>query len=263
MTSSSVPTGRPLGLVTGASSGIGLELARELANRGWDLVIVAEDSQIHEVATELDATDVTAIQADLATREGNDEVLSLLAKNGRQLDIAAINAGVGVGGPLTETSMDDHLNLVALNVASTVQLGKTIAELMVAAGEGRMLFTSSVASQMPGPLNSTYAASKSFVQSFAEALHEELKDKGVTVTALMPGPTNTEFFERADMQNTTIGQGPKDDPADVARQALDAAIAGDDHVVTGTSNRLQTALAALLPDKLKAKVHQRMNDTQD
>lgn len=254
---------RPLALVTGASSGIGRELARELAEREHDLIIVAEDQAIHDAARELSTiTGVRAVQADLATSEGNEAVLDAVERDGRGLSVAAINAGVGVGGPLVDTDLEDHQRLVAVNVMSTVHLGKRVAEQMVEDGEGRILFTSSVASQMPGPLNSTYAASKSFVQSFAEGLRQELSDTGVTVTALMPGPTDTDFFQRADLEDTRLGRSPKDDPARVAREGIDALMNGHDHVVTGSSkNRLQTALGTLLPDPVKAKLHQRLNSS--
>jgi short-subunit dehydrogenase len=260
MTTTDHSIDRELALVTGASSGIGLELARELARRGYDLIVAAEDDRIRLLPAELDEVTVTPVQTDLATRAGNDELLRTVAENRAPLSVAAINAGIGVGGPLVETSTDDHLRLVELNVASTVQLGKEIATRMVEQGHGKMLFTSSVASQMPGPLNTTYAASKSFVQSFAEGLHQELEPNGVTVTALMPGPTDTEFFERADLEDTKIGQGSKDDPSEVAAEGLDAMDHGRDHVVAGsTSNTLQAALAALLPDSVKAKLHETMN----
>ncbi|MRJ75258.1 SDR family NAD(P)-dependent oxidoreductase [Aeromicrobium sp. SMF47] len=252
---------RPLALVTGASSGIGRELARELAERGYDLIVVAEDDAIHEVARELDAiTAARAVQADLATTAGNLATLAALDDDPRRPAAAAINAGVGVGGPLVDTDLDDHLRLVAVNVTSTVHLGKAVAERMVAEGDGRLLFTSSIASQMPGPLNTTYAASKSFVQSFAEGLRQELRDSGVTVTALMPGPTDTDFFDRADLEGTHLDEGHKDGAEQVARQGVDAMLEGRDHVVTGTRlNAIQAALSSLLPDPLKAKLHGKMN----
>jgi short-subunit dehydrogenase len=254
--------GRPLGLVTGASAGIGQELARELVEQGYDLLVVAEDEGIGDIAAELsDRGDVRPVRADLATRAGNELVLELLAQEPRPLAVAAINAGVGVHGPLVETDLEDHLRLIALNIVSAVHLGRSIAQAMVGRGDGRILFTSSVASQMPGPFYTTYAASKSFVQSFALGLREELKDSGVTVTALMPGPTDTDFFERAGMEGTKVAEGPKDDPADVARAGVEALLAGDDHVVAGSwRNKLQTAAAAVLPDAVAAKVHRSMTE---
>lgn len=130
---------------------------------------------------------------------------------------------------------------------------------MVARGAGRVLFTSSVASQLPGPYYATYAASKGFIQSFAQALRYELKDTGVTVTALLPGPTDTEFFERAGMEATPAGSSDKDDPADVARDGFEALMAGKSQVVGGSAkNRVQVAAAKLLPDQARAATHATM-----
>ena len=253
--------GGPLGLVTGASSGIGAELARQMVQNGFDLIVVAEDEGILDIAAELsDRADVHPVRADLATRAGNDMVIDLLAQHGRPLAAAAINAGIGVHGRLIETELEDHLRLIALNIVSAVHLGRWIAKDMVARGEGHILFTSSVASQMPGPFYTTYAASKSFIQSFSQGLREELRDTGVTVTALMPGPTDTEFFERAGMDGTQVAEGPKDDPADVAEAGYAAMMAGDDHVVTGWRNKLQSAAAGVLPDAMAAKVHRSMTE---
>ena len=253
--------GGPLGLVTGASSGIGAELARQMVQNGFDLIVVAEDEGILDTAAELsDHADVHPVRADLATRAGNDMVVDLLAQHGRPLAAAAINAGIGVHGRLIETELEDHLRLIALNIVSAVHLGRWIARDMVARGEGHILFTSSVASQMPGPFYTTYAASKSFIQSFSLGLREELRDTGVTVTALMPGPTDTDFFERAGMDGTKVAEGPKDDPADVAEAGYAAMMAGDDHVVTGWRNKLQSAAAGVLPDAMAAKVHRSMTE---
>ena len=257
--------GRPLGLVTGASSGIGEELAREMVRNGFDLVVVAEDEGIVDIAAELsDLGDVRPVRADLATRAGNDMVVDLLAQESRPLAAAAINAGIGVHGRLVETELEDHLRLIALNIVSAVHLGRWIAKQMVSRGEGRLLFTSSIASQMPGPFYTTYAASKAFIQSFSLGLREELQGSGVTVTALMPGPTETEFFERAGMDGTKVAEGPKDDPVDVAKAGFEAMMSGDDHVVTGTwRNKVQLAAASVLPDAMAAKVHRSMTEPPD
>ena len=165
----------------------------------------------------------------------------------------AINAGVGVGGPFVETELHDHLRLIELNVTGAVHLAHLLLPDMAARGEGGVLFTSSIAATMPGPYMSTYNASKAFLQSFAEALRYELKDAGVTVTALMPGPTDTDFFARAGMEDTRLGQSKKDDPADVAREGFDALMAGKDHVVAGSpKNKIQATAAQVIPDKVAA-----------
>src|SRR3712207_1884193 len=215
---------RPLPLVTGASSGIGLELARQFAEHGFDLLVTAGDPTIDTTAARLRTAGPTvqAVQADLRSAEGAQAVYNAVTATGRPLAAAALNAGVGKGGPFVENPLEDELAIIDLNVRSTVVLAKSVVRDMAARGEGRVLFTSSVASTMPGPYQAVYNASKSFVQSFAEALATELRDTGVTVTSLMPGPTDTEFFERGDLMDTKLGQGPKDDPAQVAEQGFEA-----------------------------------------
>ena len=253
-------TNKPLAVVTGASSGIGLELARELARRGFDLLVAAQQERIRSTATSLGA-DVRAVQADLASYEGNEALVAATHEAG-PVKALVINAGVGVGGPfLGDSTLNDHLNVVALNVASAVHLAKRIIPGMVQHGGGHVLFTASVAGTMPGPNEAVYAASKAFVLSFAEALRQELKDTSVTVTALLPGPTDTEFFERAGLQDSKIGSGPKDDAADVAREGIEAMLAGKDRVVAGSvKNKLQTAAAKVLPDQVTGAMHGSMAD---
>jgi short-subunit dehydrogenase len=194
---------RPLAVVTGASSGIGRELARQFADNGFDLVVAAEDEELAQVAIDLEraGAEVRAEQVDLATREGVERLAAAIAATDRPVAAAALNAGVGVSGRFDEIDLADDLRLMELNVVSTVHLAKRLVPAMLQRGEGRLLFTASVAATMPGPYYATYAASKSFVHSFAEAIRHELKDTGVTVTSLMPGPTDTEFFERAGMQD--------------------------------------------------------------
>jgi uncharacterized protein len=188
---------RPVVVVTGASSGIGFELARQFAEHGYDLIVAAEDDAIDMAAAQLqNGTAVEAVKVDLATAEGVEELYEHIRRRGDQVRAVALNAGIGMGGDFaTETDLNQELKLVDLNVRSTVHLAKRVVADMVRRGEGKLLFTSSIASTMPGPFQPVYNASKSFVQSFALALRNELKDTGVTVTALMPGPTDTEFFE--------------------------------------------------------------------
>lgn len=253
---------RPLALVTGASSGIGLELACQLAENGFDLLIVAEDDAI-EAASERPRSygaDVQALQIDLASAGGVDELYERITALARPLDAVALNAGIGAGGAFaTDTELEDELRLIDLNVRSTVHLAKHVVRDMVARDEGRILFTSSIASTMPGSFQAVYNASKSFVQSFALALHDELKDSGVTITSLMPGPTETEFFERADMLDTKVGAGDKDDPADVARDGFEALMAGKERVVSHSlKTKAQARAGRLLPDSAKAAMHRDM-----
>lgn len=252
---------RPLAVVTGASSGIGLELARQFAQHGYDLIIAAEDQGISRVAETLrnDGIEVRDVQVDLAKPEGVEKLYREIENGGRPVDAIALNAGVGAGGDFARTTdLNDELNLIDLNVRSTVHLAKRVLQNMVARGQGRVLFTSSIAATMPGTFNSVYNASKAFVQSFAQAIRNELKDTGVTITALMPGPTETNFFERADMEDTKVGASEKDDPAEVAREGYEALMAGKDHVIAGSfMNKVQATLAHLVPDTLTAQMHRK------
>jgi short-subunit dehydrogenase len=185
MTTSTSPSTRGLAAVTGASSGIGFELARQFAEHGFDLIVAAEDDAIHSAAAELAqlGASVDAVQADLATDEGVDELYGRIRSAGRPLDAVALNAGIGAGGAFaTDTDLDDELRLIDLNVRSTVHLAKHVVRDMVQRDAGRILFTSSIASTMPGPFQAVYNASKSFVQSFALALRNELQDTNVTIT---------------------------------------------------------------------------------
>jgi short-subunit dehydrogenase len=250
---------RPVALVTGASRGIGYELARQFAEHGYDLLINAEDEAVEEAAGRLRETgaDVRTVRADLRDPE---QVARVAAAAGElAVDVAALNAGVGHGGAFTDTEAEDDREVIDLNVTSTVLLAKPLLRRMVERGEGRMLFTSSVASLAPGSFNSVYNASKSFVQSFAQALQEELKDTGVTVTAFMPGPTDTDFFRRAGMEDTRIGAMEKDDPAEVARQAFEAVTKGRRKVVTGSAQtKAQGTVQKVMPDKVKSLFHRKM-----
>jgi uncharacterized protein len=254
---------RPLAVVTGASSGIGLELARQFADHGFDLIVAAEDAAIADAAAQLQ-TSAEAVQVDLATADGVERLYERIGAAGRPVDAIALNAGIGAGGAFaTDTELETELRLIDLNVRSTVHLAKLVVRDMVARDQGRLLFTSSIASTMPGSFQAVYNASKSFVQSFALALRNELKDTDVTVTSLMPGPTDTEFFERADMLDTKVGASDsKDDPADVARDGFEALMKGDERVVSASlSTKLQGRGSRFLPDGVKAEMHRRMAES--
>jgi short-subunit dehydrogenase len=191
------PANRPLGLVTGASSGIGLALANELVDQGYDVAVVAEDAAVERPNLLQDGTAALAIRADLTDPMEVEKVASRVGTFGRALDVLAINAGVGAGDRFIDRNISEHLRVVDLNVRSAVQLVGLLVPPMVEHGSGRVLLTSSIAATLPGPYQSAYNTSKAFLLSFAEALRTELRDTGVTVTALMPGPTDTAFFERA------------------------------------------------------------------
>ena len=202
---------KPLALITGASSGIGLELAREFAQNGYDLIINAEDAASLETAAEslrANGTTVTACVADLRQR---DEIHTLLeSTGGRTLDVLCANAGVGLGGRFTETDLDTELDMIQLNVSSQVHIVKHVARAMAAAGKGRILITGSIAGLMPGSFQSVYNGTKAFLDSWGEAIRDELKEQGVVVTVLMPGATETNFFHRAEMDGTKVGQVEED-----------------------------------------------------
>lgn len=255
----------PLAVVTGASTGIGYELAKQFVRHGFDLIIAADEDRIYTAAREIGAggtAEVQAVQTDLATREGVEELYNAIKAKGRPLDAIALNAGVGVSGDFTrDTDLDDELNLINLNVVSPVYLTKLVAKDMVARGQGRILFTSSIAAVMPAPFLAVYGASKAFLYSFAEALRNELKDTGVSVTALMPGPTDTQFFARAGMEDTPVGQRDKDDPAKVARQGFKAMMDGKDHVLAGSMRvRIEGAMAEIIPETMKAERHRQLSE---
>ena len=259
-------TARQLAVVTGASSGIGLALAKEFAEHDFDLIICAEDAELDTAGLVLSGTgrQVQMVRADLANPRGVEELVSRVAAAGRPVDALVVNAGVGVGGAFAgeDTSLAEQLNVVDLNVRSSVHLAKRLLPAMCARGAGRVLFTSSIAAVLPGPFQATYNASKAFLLSFSEALREELRDTGVTVTALMPGPTDTEFFARANLEDTKLGASEgKDDPAEVAKQAFAAMMAGEHRVVAGSmSNKAQVAAANVVPDPVLAAQHRRQSE---
>lgn len=254
-------TTRKLAVVTGASSGIGYELAKQFAMHNFDLIIAAENDEIQGAAAQLRAfgVDVDPVQVNLATIEGNEKFYNFIQTHGHPVEALALNAGVGVHGDFVRgTALSEHLNLIHLNILSPVILAHKIAKDMTDVGYGRILFTSSIASQMPGTFMATYNASKAFIESFSEAIRNELKESGVTVTSLLPGATETEFFERAGMTDTKVGAGEKDDPAEVAEEGFNALMEGKDHVVAGSfKNTIQVAAAKVLPDTVKAAFHRK------
>lgn len=244
-----------LALVTGASSGIGFELARQFAQHGYDLVVAAEDDGIHDVPARLKefSSDVEPVQVDLRTPDGVTQLYDNAISGDRVLAAAALNAGVGQGDMFIKGELADDVSVVDLNVRSTVHLAKLVLRDMVNQDRGKVLFTSSVASMLPGSYQAVYNASKSFIQSFAEALQDELRDTSITVTLLMPGPTDTDFFHRAHLDNTPVGRFAKDDPAQVAQQGFNALMRGDRRVMGGSPiSKVMGAVSHVLPDSVKA-----------
>lgn len=249
-----------LAIVTGASTGIGFELATLAAKDGYDLIAVADEPLIDAAAQDFEqfGTSVRAVQADLATTDGVDTLLA--AAEGRRIDLLCANAGIGTGGPFLEQEVASWRHSIDTNVTGTVYLLQKVLADMVARGEGKVLVTGSIAGFIPGSFNAVYNATKAFVDNFTEALRNELKDvEGVTLTTLMPGATDTEFFARADMLDTKVGQDEnKADPAKVARDGWDALIAGKSRIVSGLSNKLQVAGSGIAPQSVLAEMHRGM-----
>jgi short-subunit dehydrogenase len=249
---------RGLAVVTGASSGIGYQLARCCAQDGFDLVIAADEPQIERAAFELrqHGCFVDAVEADLATQDGVEALYAATA--GRPVNALIANAGRGMGGAFLDQDFRDVLHVLDTNVTGTLHLLHLIGRDMRGRGAGRILITGSIAGFFPGPLNAVYNATKAFVDSFAQALRNELKDTGVTVTCLMPGATDTQFFARAHMLDTRLGTGDKDDAAHVAREGFRAMMSGEDQVITGVKNELEAAAAHLAPADLRAEQHRQL-----
>lgn len=250
---------RKLAVITGASTGIGFELAKQFAEHDYDLVIAADEEAIMQSAQTLRmiGVNVKPVKVNLARPEGVQELYKAVEGEARPVDSLVLNAGIAVNGDFVrDNKLEDELNLIGLNVTSVVHLAKLMLPDMVRRGRGQVLITSSIAALMPGPFYATYAASKSFLLSFSESLYNELKDSGVTVTALMPGATDTEFFVRAHMEDTKVAQSSKDDPALVAKQGFNAMMSGDDHIIAGSfSNKLQGFMTHFLSEQAKAGMH--------
>jgi short-subunit dehydrogenase len=251
-------TSRPLALVTGASTGIGYYLARECAAHGFDLLIAADEAEIEKAAENLRAFDVevTTVKADLSTVDGVDKLLA--ATDGRAVDYLLANAGRGLGKAFLDQDFDRVRHVIDTNVTGTVYLLQKVGREMRTRDKGKILITGSIAGFMPGTYQAVYNGTKAFLDSFSFALRAELKDTHVTVTCLMPGATETEFFERADMLDTTVGSDPKDNAAEVAKTGFAAMMDGKGDVVTGWQNKLRSAIANVLPSGVVAEIHRGM-----
>jgi len=247
-----------LAVVTGASSGIGLELARCCAEDGYQLLVCSDTAEIEEAAEHLRRSGavVEAIQADLSTPEGVERLVSAIGD--RPVQALLANAGIGLGDAFLDQDLGRALKIVDLNVKGTIALVHPVGRRMRREGDGKILITGSIAGFMPGSFQAVYNGTKAFLDSFSIALRNELKDSGVTVTCLMPGATETDFFETAEMEDTKVGQADKADPADVARKGYKAMIDGDSGVVTGFMNKVQTAFSGIIPDTMLAQMHRRM-----
>jgi short-subunit dehydrogenase len=250
-------TGRPLAVVTGASSGIGYELAKLCAENGFDLVVAA-DRPLEEAAQTFRGlgAQVSAVETDLAKVEGVNELYDAIG--GRPVDALLANAGHGLGHGFLDQDFEEARHVIDTNITGTVYLIQKVGRDMRARNKGRILITGSIAGFMPGSFQAVYNGTKAFIDSFSFALRNELKETEITVTCLMPGATETEFFERADMLDTKVGQQEKDAPAKVARDGFDAMMAGEGDVVSGWQNKLQTTLANVTPAGMLAEQHRKM-----
>jgi uncharacterized protein len=248
-----------LAVVTEASTGIGFELAKYAAQKDYDLIIAADEAEIERAANTLrdEGVEVIAVQADLATREGVDKLYDAIRACNRPVDALLANAGRGLGDGFLDQDPEAWRDVVATNITGTLDLIQRVGRDMRESNEGRILITGSIAGFIPGSYQAVYNASKAFLDSFAFALRNELKDTDVTVTCLMPGATETEFFDRAGMEDTKIGTSKKDDPTDVAKRGFDAMLKGEGDVVTGWMNKLQTAIANVTPSDMLAERHRK------
>ena len=238
---------RKLAVVTGASTGIGLELSRKCAEHDFDLIISANEAEIENVALELrrDGASVETVQSDLATLAGVDALYDKI--NGRPVFALLANAGRGLGGAFLDQNFEQARYIVDTNVIGTIYLIHKIGRDMRRSGDGKILITGSIAGFVPGSYQAIYSGTKAFLNSFSYALREELRDSGVTVTCLMPGVTETEYFRRAGMLDTKVATQTKDCPADVAEDGFKAMMNGDDGIISGIKSKLEVAATHLIP----------------
>ena len=248
----------PFAIVTGASSGIGYELAKCCAKGGFDLLIAADEPSIQTAAEQLRqlGRQVQAVEADLATSRGVEQLYA--AAGGRPVDALLANAGRGLGKSFLDQNWRDIQRVIDTNVTGTLALIHQVGRDMVTRGRGRILITGSIAGFMPGTFQAVYNGTKALLDSFSFALRAELKDSGVTVTCLMPGATETEFFERADLMDTKVGTDKKQPADEVAKVGYEAMMKGDGDVVAGWSNKLRAAIANITPSAVLAEQHRKM-----
>jgi short-subunit dehydrogenase len=253
----SINPSRPLAIVTGASTGIGRELAQLAAQDGHDLVIAADQGPLEEAASQLRSAgvDVEAVEADLSTSFGVDKLM--LAVGGRPVDLLIANAGHGLGHGFLDKPFAEARHVIDTNITGTLDLLHRVGTQMRQRNAGRILITGSIAGLMPGSFQAVYNGTKAFIDSFSFALRNELKDTAITVTCLMPGATETHFFERADMLDTKVGSEEKAPPADVAKEGYEAMKRGEDHVVAGWKNKVSAAMTNVVPDSMLAEQHRK------
>jgi uncharacterized protein len=251
---------RELAVVTGASSGIGFELAKLCATEGYDIIAVADEPEIHDAAEKLanEGTRITAVEADLAQKSGVDKLMAALDADGRPVELLLANAERGLREGFLDRDFKEIEHALHTNITGTLDVLHRIGMQMRERRRGRILITGSIAGFVPGSFQAVYNASKAFLNNFSFALRNELKDSDVTVTCLIPGPTDTEFFERADIADMPLGEIKKDDPAFVARIGFEAMMEGEGDVVSGWKNKLQAAIANVTPSEMLAEQHREL-----
>lgn len=250
-------TNRSFAIVTGASTGIGYYLAKECAENGFDLLLAA-DTPLEQAAADMRAlgAEVDTVETDLATTEGVDELCA--ATKGRPVDALLANAGHGLGKAFLDQDFAEARHVLDTNITGTIYLLHKVGREMRSRRTGRILITGSIAGFIPGTYQAVYNGSKAFIDSFSFALRAELKDAGITVTCLMPGVTDTDFFARADLLDTKVGSGKKADPAKVAKTGFKAMMDGEGDVVSGLMNKIQSAMASITPAGVLAEQHRKM-----
>jgi len=251
-------------LITGGTSGIGRELAKIFAREHYNLILVARNGQeLNSCANEFRQTgvEVVTLAKDLFNRDEVFAVYDEVKAKGLQVDVLVNDAGQGYYGEFKDTDINRELDIIQLNIGATVILTKCFLKDMVARNEGKILQLASIASVTPGPWQSVYHGTKAFILSFSEAIREELKDTNITVTALLPGATDTDFFNKADMQDSKIVQDKSSlsNPADVAQDGFDALMAGDDKVTSGLKNKMMVGMSNVMPETTVAHM---MNEQQ-
>lgn len=251
-------TKRKYALITGATSGIGYQLAKLFAKDGYNLVTVARNkNDLEKTAEEFTnkyGIEVIPISKDLFKKEAPFELYDEIKEKGIQIDVLVNNAGQGIYGEFVETDIQRELDIIQLNVAGVVVLTKQFLKEMVARNSGKILNVTSVAGKIPGPLQSVYHGTKAFAHSFTEAIRNEVKDTGVSITSLLPGATATDFFNKADMLDAkNIKDAKLADAAEVAKEGYDALMRGDDMVIPGFKNKVQVAMSNIIPDSMVAE----------
>lgn len=251
---------KPFAIVTGASSGIGFELADLCVKNGFDVLVAADQPEINQAAQHFRShgAQVETVQADLSTLEGVDKLLA--AAKGRPVNALLANAGHGLGHAFLDQDFSQIRHVIDTNITGTIYLIHKIGREMRSRNQGRILITGSIAGHIPGAFQAVYHASKAFVDSFAVALRNELKDTPITVTCLQPGATETEFFERAGMDDTKVGQQKKADPADVAKLGFEAMMKGEGDVVYGLMNKVQVAMTGVMSQDRVAEQSRKQNE---